>query len=102
MIDSIPGHQRWRGFRLLNSSIVQAGSYAIQPSAHLGIFEKSRSYHARSYIHSAFVLYQIGSVSHRLRSRSKGRALYRQALGLVFDIDDEKGARFFRSSLGIR
>lgn len=24
---------------------------------------------------------------------------YRQALGLVFDIDDEKGARFFRSSL---
>ena len=24
---------------------------------------------------------------------------YRQALGLAFDIDDEKGARFFRSSL---
>jgi hypothetical protein len=24
---------------------------------------------------------------------------YRQALGLAFDVDDEKGARFFRSSL---
>ena len=54
MIDSIPGASKVAWIQAVEFQHCPGRFDAIQPSAHLGIFEKSRSYHARSYIPLGF------------------------------------------------